>query len=89
MPKSIISEPSMPGSIQIPPDEQPIILLIEQTVGGYAKIATIISSDLPAIAQTTPGDTIRFEKIDLDIAHTLISEEQNKINTIKKIFSSS
>ena len=38
-PKSIVSEPSMPGGIQIPADEQPIILLVEQTVGGYAKIA--------------------------------------------------
>jgi biotin-dependent carboxylase-like uncharacterized protein len=89
MPKSIVSEPSMPGSIQIPPDEQPIILLVEQTVGGYAKIATVISSDLPAIAQTTPGDTIRFEKINLTIAHDLIIEEQNKINIIKDIFSNS
>ena len=87
MPESIVSEPSMPGSIQIPPDEQPIILLVEQTVGGYAKIATIISSDLPVIAQTTPGDTIRFKKIDLNIAHSLIIEEQNKINTIKAVLS--
>ena len=87
MPKSIVSEPSMPGSIQIPPDEQPIILLVEQTVGGYAKIATIISSDIALVSQTTPGDTIGFEKIDLDTAHSLIVEEQNKINTIKEVFS--
>jgi len=87
MPESIISEPSMPGSIQIPPDQQPIILLVEQTVGGYAKIATIISSDLSVVAQATPGDTIRFKKIDLNTAHLLVIEEQNKINTIKKIFS--
>ena len=86
MPESIVSEPSIPGSIQIPPDEQPIILFVEQTVGGYAKIATVISSDLCLVAQTTPGDTIRFESIDLDAAHKLIFEEQNKINTIKNIF---
>ncbi len=83
MPKSIVSEPSMPGSIQIPADEQPIILLVEQTVGGYAKIATVISSDLPLIAQTTPGDTIRFESVDLKTAHDLTREEKNRINTIK------
>ncbi len=86
MPESIVSEPSIPGSIQIPPDEQPIILFVEQTVGGYAKIATVISSDLCLVAQTTPGDTIRFESIDLDAAHKLIFEEQNKINTIKNNF---
>ena len=86
MPESIISEPSVPGSIQIPPDGQPIILFVEQTVGGYAKIATVISSDLCLVAQTTPGDTIRFESINLDAAHKLIFEEQNKINTIKNNF---
>ncbi|MBU0969582.1 MAG: biotin-dependent carboxyltransferase family protein, partial [Proteobacteria bacterium] len=74
MPKSIVSEPAMPGSIQIPPDGQPIILLVEQTVGGYAKIATVISTDLPRVAQTTPGDRVQFEKIDLESAHRLHRE---------------
>nr|NJM04056.1 biotin-dependent carboxyltransferase family protein [Desulfobacula sp.] len=84
MPKSIVSEPSMPGGIQIPADEQPIILLVEQTVGGYAKIATVISSDLPLVAQTTPGDTLRFESVDLKIAHGIILKEKNRINAIKQ-----
>ncbi|WP_457554138.1 hypothetical protein [Desulfobacula sp.] len=59
---------------------------MEQTVGGYAKIATVASVDLPVIAQATPGDTIRFEKIDLATAHILASEEQKKIKSIKNIF---
>lgn len=84
MPKSIVSEPSMPGSIQIPADEQPIILLVEQTVGGYAKIATIISSDLPVVAQTTPGDYIHFEKIDLDTAHVLFNQAKDRLNRLKE-----
>lgn len=87
MPKSIVSEPSMPGSIQIPPDEQPIVLLVEQTVGGYAKIATIISSDLPCIAQTTPGDTIGFEKINITQAHAVFVEEKNRMARLNQIFS--
>jgi biotin-dependent carboxylase-like uncharacterized protein len=86
MPKSIISEPSIPGSIQVPADEQPIILLVEQTVGGYAKIATIISSDLGRVAQTTPGDMIRFEKINLETAHALIYEEKDKFKRIQTHF---
>lgn len=86
MPKSIVSEPSMPGSIQIPPDEQPIILLVEQTVGGYAKIATIITSDIGRVAQTTPGDTIRFEKIDLKTAHQLYLQKKENLNSIKTLF---
>lgn len=86
MPQSIVSEPSMPGSIQVPADRQPIILLNEQTVGGYAKIATIISSDLPVVAQTIPGNIIRFEKINLDAAHKIIVQQQNKINAVKESF---
>lgn len=69
MPRSIISEPSLPGGVQIPQDGQPIILLTEQTVGGYTKIATVISSDIPRVAQARPGDTIRFSRIDLYQAH--------------------
>lgn len=86
MPKSIVSEPAMPGSIQIPADEQPLILLVEQTVGGYAKIATIISTDLGIIAQTTPGDMIRFEKIDLETAHVLFKEEKKKLAQLQEMF---
>jgi len=86
MPDSITSEPSMPGSIQIPPDGQPIILFVEQTVGGYAKIATIISSDLSSVAQTIPGDAIRFVSVDLHTAHKLIRDENNRMNAIRNSF---
>jgi biotin-dependent carboxylase-like uncharacterized protein len=84
-PKSIVSEPSMPGGVQITPDEQPIILLVEQTVGGYAKIVTVISSDIPKVAQATPGDTIQFEKVDLSTAHELYHQEKKKILEIKEL----
>ncbi len=82
MPKSIISEPTMPGGIQIPADQQPIILLVEQTVGGYNKIATVISSDLPKVAQATPGDTIHFEKITLEKAHAAFKDAQKQLGEI-------
>ena len=75
VPKSIISEPSMPGGIQIPADNQPIILLVEQTVGGYTKIATVISTDLPKVAQATPGDPVRFEQVTLETAHGLYRDD--------------
>ncbi len=82
MPKSIISEPTMPGGVQIPPDEQPIILMVEQTVGGYTKIVTVITVDLPKVAQTTPGDRIRFDKVSLETAHALYQEQQKKIQDL-------
>ena len=78
MPPSIISEPSLPGGIQIPADRQPIILLVEQTVGGYAKIATVISADLPRLAQATPGDHVGFQVVDLETAHALFRQKQNQ-----------
>ena len=70
-PKSIISEPTIPGNVQMPADGQPIILLVEQTTGGYTKIATVISSDLPKIAQARPGNRIRFQRVTLEEAHRI------------------
>jgi biotin-dependent carboxylase-like uncharacterized protein len=84
MPKSIISEPTMPGGVQIPADQQPIILLVEQTVGGYTKAVTVISTDLPKVAQATPGDTIRFKEISLEKAHTLYREREKVFDDIKE-----
>ena len=72
----------MPGGVQIPPDEQPIILMVEQSVGGYTKIVTVISVDLPKVAQATPGDTIRFERVSLETAHSLYKEQQKKIQNL-------
>lgn len=60
----IISDGIAPGSIQITSAGQPIILLADrQTTGGYAKIATVISDDLPKLAQLTTGGKVSFELI--------------------------
>jgi biotin-dependent carboxylase-like uncharacterized protein len=82
MPPSIISEPSLPGGIQIPADHQPIILLVEQTVGGYAKIATVISTDLSRVAQATPADQIRFRAVNLETAHALFREKRSELEQL-------
>lgn len=59
----------VPGVIQVPPDGQPIVLLADaQTTGGYPIIGTVISADLPLIAQTLPGDQVRFRPTTLAIA---------------------
>lgn len=66
---NIVSDGIAPGAIQVPGDGQPIILLADrQTTGGYPKIATVISSDLPALGRLRPGDEIRFETVTLEEA---------------------
>ncbi len=62
-PTSIVSEPNIPGIVQAPPDGQPMILLREQTIGGYAKVATVIGPDLDLLARALPGDELRFEAV--------------------------
>ncbi len=84
MPGSIISEPSLPGAVQIPADGQPIILLVEQTVGGYAKIATVVSADLDGLAQARPGDTIHFEETELETAQRAALERRRLLDEIQK-----
>jgi antagonist of KipI len=81
--ESIVTEPTVPGNIQIPADGQPIILLVEQTSGGYAKIATVIAADLPWVAQAVPGNAVRFERVTLENAHRLYREEQEMLRRIR------
>lgn len=88
VPRSIISEPSLSGAIQIPPDGQPIILLAEQTVGGYAKIATVISPDLDLVAQARPGDKIRFSAVDLTEAHEVYRQYRARLEMLKNLIRS-
>jgi biotin-dependent carboxylase-like uncharacterized protein len=85
VPKSIISEPSLAGAVQIPPDGQPIILLVEQTVGGYVKIATVLSSDLPMVAQARPDDVISFVRIDLEEGQKAVREAEQRLDEIREL----
>jgi biotin-dependent carboxylase-like uncharacterized protein len=61
VPDSILSEPVLPGSLQIPGNGQPIITMIDgPTVGGYAKIAILQEADLDHMAQCRPGTELKF-----------------------------
>lgn len=54
------------GAVQVPGDGQPIIMMADrQTIGGYTKIANVVSEDLPALAQLKPGDKVRFREVRL------------------------
>lgn len=60
----IVSDGVMPGSIQVPGDGQPIVLMRDcQTTGGYPKIGTVISADLDRLAQCAPGTEITFAAV--------------------------
>jgi allophanate hydrolase len=65
----IISDATVPGSIQVPGEGQPIVLLADgQTAGGYPKIATVISADLPRLAVMAPGQIVRFAAVSVAAA---------------------
>ncbi|GAP06094.1 biotin-dependent carboxylase [Anaerolinea thermolimosa] len=63
--RDLLSEGMLPGSIQVPPDGQPIVLMADSpTTGGYPKIATLIRADLPVFAQLRPGEgRVRFKVV--------------------------
>lgn len=65
----ITSDGIAPGAIQVPGDGRPIILLADrQTTGGYPKIATIASADLPSLGRLAPGMGLRFEAVSVAAA---------------------
>ncbi len=81
---SLISEPVVPGSVQLPPDGQPVVLLAEaQTVGGYARIAHVASIDLARLAQRLPGSVIRFEPISVAAAQRLWLWRQQRLMRLR------
>lgn len=64
-PAEILSDGMVPGSVQVPPDGRPIVMLADApTTGGYPKLATVLSADLPVLAQLVPGEgELRFEAV--------------------------
>lgn len=69
---SRISEAVLTGTIQVPPDGQPIILGPDcQTIGGYPVVGHVIEADLGRLAQCKPGDRIELQAVDITSAHAL------------------
>ena len=80
----VLSEAVATGSIQVPADGQPIVLMADrQTTGGYAKIATVISADLPAMAQARIGSRVSFHSIGVDEAQDLAVGIENTLSTLQ------
>ncbi len=72
------------GTIQLLPDGRLIILMADhQTTGGYPRIATIIPTDLPLVAQLVPGDKIGFHEVTLEDAENLFFEFERDLNLLR------
>lgn len=72
----IISDGIAFGAVQVPSHGRPIIMLADrQTTGGYAKIGTVASVDIPKLVQRPPGRAVRFEPITVQQAQALVREE--------------
>lgn len=81
----IISDGIALGSIQVPSHGKPIILLSDrQTTGGYAKIATVASVDIPKLAQRKTDHKVRFEAITVEEAQKLYVDEMNEFSRMVK-----
>ena len=76
----IISDGIGPGAIQVPGAGLPIVLLADrQTVGGYPKIATVASVDLPRLGRLLPGQTVRFAAVTVEEAEQLRRDQEARI----------
>ncbi|WP_424626996.1 biotin-dependent carboxyltransferase family protein [Bradyrhizobium sp. SYSU BS000235] len=80
---NIVSDGIVGGSIQVPGSKLPIILLADaQTAGGYPKIATVISADLPLLGVRGSGRSIRFEAVSREEAETIRRAEHKRIQDV-------
>jgi antagonist of KipI len=80
----LISEAVAPGTIQVPPSGKPILLLGDcQTIGGYPKIAHVITVDLGVAAQLRAGDGVRFSEVSLQDAHQLLMERERDLERFR------
>ena len=78
--REMISEGTVPGTMQLPPSGEPIVLMAEApTTGGYPRIGHVASVDLPRLAQCRPGDRLRFAEISLGDAQTRYLEREQRL----------
>lgn len=74
--RTMLSRPVTWGTVQLPPDGQPIVLLADaQTVGGYPVVAVVISADRPLIGQLAPTDPVRFVEVSVAEAQQALKQQ--------------
>ena len=80
----LISEAVAPGTVQVPPSGKPVLLLGDcQTIGGYPKIAHVITVDLGIAAQLRAGDHVRFFEVSLADAQRLLLERESELKRFR------
>jgi biotin-dependent carboxylase-like uncharacterized protein len=85
---NIVSDGIAPGTIQVPGNGLPIVLLADrQTTGGYPKIATVISADLPALGRLTPGAQVRFEVVSIEAAEAARRAQAAELAALARLIS--
>ncbi|MFC5559226.1 biotin-dependent carboxyltransferase family protein [Ureibacillus thermophilus] len=87
-PINLLSEAVTFGTIQIPPNGHPIILMADcQTTGGYPKIAQVVSVDLPKLAQLKPYEKICFQLVSLEEAQQLLVQQEKAFKLLELLCS--
>lgn len=82
---NIITDGIAFGSIQVPPNGQPIIMLADrQSTGGYTKIGSVITVDIPLLVQSMAGFRVRFVEVSIDIAQELYIRYLNRLEALEK-----
>ena len=80
----IVTEPLTPGAVQVPANGKPIVMMRDaQTTGGYAKIATVVSADLPLLAQSRPGTRVRFRAVGVEEAQEILRRREKTLKAIE------
>ncbi|MBU2959335.1 biotin-dependent carboxyltransferase family protein [Citreicella sp. C3M06] len=79
----IVSDGIVSGAIQVPASGQPMVLMADaQTTGGYPKIATVTTADLPRLAQLPTGADLRFEVVSRDEAEDILLAERARLREV-------
>jgi antagonist of KipI len=78
--RELVSEPVCPGTVQVTRDGQCIVLGVDaQTIGGYPKVAQVITADADQLGQLRPGDRVRFRRVSLDEAERAYREKRREL----------
>ncbi len=81
----LLSAAVAPGTVQVPPDGNPIVLMADaQTLGGYPRVAHVAAVDLSLLAQLAPGDGVRFVAASVAEAHALSRTQEHQLGLLRQ-----